>query len=146
MQYLITCCFMALDFVTGLVYAFSSKSFSSTKMREGLFHKTGLLLVMILGVLVETSEDFLDLGVTIPVAAAVCAYICLMEIGSIIENVCKIVPDLAPEKLTSYFAGLTLHDSTTSAESTVLATAGVTGGGREATVTETTAETTTDET
>ena len=104
--YAITFAFIVLDFLTGTVKAFATNTFSSTKMREGLFHKVGLILCMILGGLVDYAQGHMDLGVAIPVAAAICVYICLMEITSIIENVCKINPQLVPDKLAALFGGL----------------------------------------
>ena len=53
----------------------------------------------------------MDLGVAVPVAAAICAYICLMEITSIIENACKINPNLILEKLAAMFGGLKDKDA-----------------------------------
>lgn len=103
--YAIVFAFIVLDFVTGLVKAFYTHTFSSTKMREGLFHKAGLMLVVVLGVLVDYAQGYLDLGISVPVSAAVCTYIILMEIGSILENVCKIYPDLMPDKLAKLFGG-----------------------------------------
>ncbi|MCD7822049.1 MAG: phage holin family protein [Clostridiales bacterium] len=103
MAYLITCAFIALDFLTGLVQAVATGTFSSSIMRQGLFHKLGLLLCMALGVLVDYAQEFLDLGVAVPVAGAVCAYIVIMEIGSSLENICKINPGLMPDKLTALF-------------------------------------------
>ena len=109
--YAIAFAFIVLDFLTGLVKAFATSSFTSTKMREGLFHKVGLILCMILGGLVDFAQGHLELGVSVPVAAAICVYICLMEITSIIENVCKLNPQLVPDKLLSLFGGLkTEHD------------------------------------
>lgn len=104
--YAIAFAFIILDFVTGLIKAVATNSFTSTKMRQGLFHKVALLLCMILGCLVDHAQGYMDLGITVPVAAAVCVYICLMEITSIIENICKINPDILPDKLTSLFGGL----------------------------------------
>lgn len=72
-------------------------------MREGLYHKIGLLLVILLGVLVDYAQGWLELGMSVPVAGAVCAYIVIMEIGSSLENICKINPDLMPDKLTALF-------------------------------------------
>ncbi|MCD8147860.1 MAG: phage holin family protein [Clostridiales bacterium] len=106
MSYLITCAFIALDFITGLVQAIATKTFSSSIMREGLFHKVGLLLVILLGILIDYAQGYVDLGVTIPIAGAVCGYICVMEVGSSIENICKIDPDLMPDKLVALFGGL----------------------------------------
>ena len=104
--YFITFAFIVLDFATGLTKAFATKTFTSTKMREGLFHKVALILCMILGGLVDYAQGHMDLGVAVPVAAAICVYICIMEITSIIENVCKINPQLVPEKLAALFGGL----------------------------------------
>ena len=104
--YAISFSFIVLDFMTGLIKAVATNSFTSTKMREGLFHKVALLLCMILGFLVDHAQDYMDFGITVPVAAAVCVYICLMEITSIIENICKINPYIMPEKLASLFGGL----------------------------------------
>ena len=104
--YFITFAFIVLDFATGLTKAFATKTFTSTKMREGLFHKVGLILCMILGFLVDYAQGYVDLGLSVPVAAAVCVYICLMEVTSIIENICKINPDILPDKLAALFGGL----------------------------------------
>ena len=104
--YVIAFAFIVLDFITGLVKAFATNSFTSTKMREGLFHKVALILCMILGGLVDYAQGHMDLGVTVPVAAAICVYICIMEITSIIENICKINPDILPNKLSALFGGL----------------------------------------
>lgn len=104
--YFITFAFIVLDFATGITKAFATKTFTSTKMREGLFHKVGLILCMILGFLVDYAQGYVDLGLAVPVAAAVCVYICLMEITSIIENICKINPDIMPDKLAALFGGL----------------------------------------
>ena len=109
--YAIAFAFIVLDFLTGLIKAFATNSFTSTKMREGLFHKVALLLCMILGFLVDHAQGYIDLGITVPVAAAVCVYICLMEITSIIENVCKINPQIVPDKLVALFGGLKKNDN-----------------------------------
>ena len=99
MIYAITCAFIVLDFITGLVKAFSSGGFKSSVMRRGLFHKVGELLCVALGILIQYAEGYLDLGINLPVAAAICTYIVLMEIGSAIENIGAINPDLVPTKL-----------------------------------------------
>ena len=68
-------------------------------MRQGLFHKTGELLCIALGILIQYAESYLDLGINLPVAAAICTYIALMEIGSAIENIGAINPEMVPSKL-----------------------------------------------
>lgn len=106
MIYVLSGAFILLDLVTGLVKAFKEKDYSSTVMRQGLYHKSGSLLCILFGVLVDYSQAYLDLGVNIPVAISICAYICLMEVGSIIENVTAINPEIMPEKLKEYFQKL----------------------------------------
>ena len=107
MVYVVTGCFILLDLVTGLIKAFKEKSYTSTVMREGLFHKIGSLLIIAFGVLVDYAQTIVDIGVVIPVATSVCVYIILMEIGSIIENVATINPQILPDKIKSYFKKLT---------------------------------------
>ena len=107
MVYVVTGCFILLDLITGLVKAFKEKSYTSTLMREGLYHKVGSLLTIGFGCLVDYAQSLVDLGVTIPVASSVCVYIILMEIGSIIENVATINPEILPDKIKSYFTKLT---------------------------------------
>lgn len=106
MVYTLTGGFILLDLVTGITKGFMKKEFSSSVMREGLFHKLGSVLCIVFAILVDYAQGIIDLGVTIPVVPAVCSYIILMEIGSIIENICLINPEFMPDKLRSYFAKL----------------------------------------
>ena len=106
MIYIVTGGFIVLDMLTGLVKAFKEKSYTSTIMREGLFHKCGSVLAVVFGLLVDYAQTFVDLGVKIPVAFAFCTYIILMECGSIIENVGKINPEIIPAKIKPYFSKL----------------------------------------
>lgn len=106
MSYLITGAFMAMDIVSGLLKAFKEKSYTSSIMREGLYHKCGFILCILLGYMVEYAQVYFDLGVTIPVASAVCTYIILNECGSIIENIGAINPAIIPEKIKTYFGKL----------------------------------------
>ena len=106
MTYLLTGGFMVLDFGTGLVKAIKERNYNSSVMREGLLHKCGSILCVTLGILVEYANSYLGLGISVPIASAICTYISLMEIGSIIENIGKINPEIVPEKLREYFAKL----------------------------------------
>ena len=105
--YLVAAAFIAFDMLTGLVKAFKGKEYCSSVMREGLFHKLGSILCMTFATLVDYAQKFMDLGVTVPVAIAVCTYIVIMEIGSIIENVCAINPAILPDKIKVYFKKIT---------------------------------------
>ncbi len=106
MVYVVTMAFIMLDMITGLIKAFKEKNYTSSIMREGLFHKCGSIICIVLGALVDYAQRFIDLGVTVPVAISICIYISLMEIGSIIENVGKINPQIIPDKLKEYFQKL----------------------------------------
>ena len=101
--YIIVAIFIILDIITGLL---KKKEYTSTLMREGLYHKCGSVLCVIFGTLIDYTQKYLDIGVTVPVLKAICVYIILMEITSIIENICLLNPDIMPEKLTQYFKKL----------------------------------------
>lgn len=104
--FIVVGCFIMLDLLTGIVKAFREKAYSSTVMREGLYHKCGSILCVVFAVLVDYAQTVIDIGVTVPVTASLCAYIVVMEIGSIIENICAINPDIMPDKLKAFFAKL----------------------------------------
>ena len=105
--YIIVTVFIILDIITGLLKAFKQKEYNSTVMRQGLYHKCGSIICVIFGTLIDYTQKYLDIGVSIPVLKAICVYIILMEITSIIENICLLNPDIMPEKLTQYFKKLT---------------------------------------
>lgn len=106
MIYLLTAFFILFDMVSGVIKAMKKRKFTSSVMREGLFHKCGSILCVVFGFAVDKAQAYFDLGVTIPVAIAICTYIVIMEIGSIIENICEINPQILPEKLKKYFGKL----------------------------------------
>lgn len=56
-------------------------------------------MLVALAYLIDYAQKFVDLGFQVPVAAGVCVYIILMELGSIVENIGKINPDLLPDKV-----------------------------------------------
>lgn len=103
MLYALVFAFIVLDFCTGVIKALKQHVFTSSIMREGLFHKIASLSCIILAVLMDYAQAYIDLGIKVPITNAVCAYIILMEVGSIIENVGKINPKLIPSKLRAMF-------------------------------------------
>lgn len=103
---LITTIFIILDVATGIFKCLSTKSYDSSKMRQGLYHKLGSIFCIAFCMLCDFSQKYLDIGATIPLTKAVCAYICVMEIGSIIENICVLNPDILPDKIKQYFKKL----------------------------------------
>ena len=110
MLYIVTLCFIALDFLTGLIKAFCFKEFNSSVMRQGMYHKIGSIISVVLGVLVDFTTQYIDIGVDLKVTIPICAYIIIMEIGSIIENIGKINPDIVPEKLRECFYKLKIEN------------------------------------
>lgn len=99
--------FIALDFLTGLIYAVYKKKYSSRKMREGIIHKASLFLVYALAVAGDYAQSILNIGITIPLNGAVTVYLILMESGSILENICKINPALKSGRLKKIFSFIT---------------------------------------
>lgn len=95
--------FVVMDLATGVMQAVSNKTLDSSKMRAGLWHKCGFIMVVVLAALVEWSMQFVDLGFTLPLFIPVCVFIILTEIVSIFENVCKLSPELAKSKLAQLF-------------------------------------------
>lgn len=96
---MVVCVLMVLDFLSGTVSALIAHDWCTKVMREGLLHKCSLILCLVLGVVLNFAQRYMDLGITIPVYQSISVYIALMEAGSVIENVCKANPNLVPEKL-----------------------------------------------
>ena len=103
---IITLVFIVLDIITGVIKSFKEKNYTSSSMREGLFHKCGSILCILFGCLVDYTQKYVDIGVSIPITEIICIYIILMEIGSNIENICAINPDILPDKIKKYFKKL----------------------------------------
>lgn len=91
--------FMVFDIISGLLQAIANKTYASSKMRVGLWHKISFILIIALAFGLEFAQGFIDLGFTVPLVVPVCAYICMNEIGSIIENFALLNPKLVPAKL-----------------------------------------------
>lgn len=99
----ITLIFIIFDFLTGFMQAVANKEVSSEKLRKGLFHKCGFMLAVCLGLLCEWAMQFVNLGFDVPIATAVCVYIILTEIMSILENLGKMSPELANSTFMQIF-------------------------------------------
>ena len=85
-----------LDWVFGIINAIQHKEFSSTKMREGLYHKTAEMGLLLFGVMIDGALlGGVDFGYSAPVFTTICVYICAMEAGSLLEIFAKMNPNLA---------------------------------------------------
>lgn len=97
--------FILLDIVSGLVKAFASSGFDSSVMRQGAFHKLGEILAICLMAAADYYLPYVGITVGISFSAIGSAYFSVMEIGSIIENIGIINPELVGP-LTKIFAKL----------------------------------------
>lgn len=84
----------AIDIITGFCAACATASFVSRIMREGLWHKISEVLAMVLMYGCQILLPRIGIDLQIPYVQAVGAYLIVMEIGSCMENLCKINPDL----------------------------------------------------
>lgn len=98
--------FIGFDILSGWIKGLATNHFQTAIMRAGLFHKLGSLLAIALGVIIDLVQEYLDLGFAIHITAAICAYIILMEIVSVVENICEINPEIMPDRIISLL-GLT---------------------------------------
>lgn len=87
--------FICLDVVTGLLKAVYEKNLESECIRKGLIHKLGEIIAVVVAFLIEYSQTvILSINFDIPIVKGVCIYIILMEILSVLENICVINPQL----------------------------------------------------
>ncbi len=75
--------FMLFDVITGLIQAFINNNPDSKKMRVGLLHKIILILIILMSFILDYSFNLNC------ISKAVCLYIVVMEIISILENIQK---------------------------------------------------------
>lgn len=87
--------FIMADMIFGIINACVHHEFSSTKLREGLMHKMGELLLILVGVVMDGLVFAgIDLGISGPVLGVILASIIIMELGSLLEIAAKLNPDL----------------------------------------------------
>lgn len=72
---------MSADIVTGWIQATINGTWDSTKMRTGLFRKSGEMLVIILAWAISIA-----INIPVDIAAWIAIYICIMEVISVCEN------------------------------------------------------------
>lgn len=102
---------VVLDIGFGIAAAAQRNEVRSSKMREGLWHKTGELGVIAIGDVLDGcllgGVDFSLAGVQFaaPITDFLLLYLVLNEALSVFENVCRLNPDLAASPLAKV-----LHD------------------------------------
>lgn len=95
-----------MDIVCGTVAAMRNKELCSYIAREGMYNKIGeamFLLISIIANEILAIPPFDGLGISPDIAYLVAAYIAWMELVSIIENICKINPELPFAKILMMF-------------------------------------------
>lgn len=107
--YIIICplAFCVLDIVTGYVAAMRNGTLNSSVMRNGLWSKSAEVLAVLVSIFVQFGikiygASFLNVELDIPIITAICAYISLYELTSIVENIGKMNQAIG-EKLIELF-------------------------------------------
>lgn len=106
MAWAVFACFamMILDVISGFIGAIMEHNVNSTKMREGLFHKGALIMLIVIAWVCEVFVMHVpDIGLTVPLVIPACVLIFTMELVSILENVSVINPELKGTKLLELF-------------------------------------------
>ena len=104
--------FIVLDIVTGIAKAFATSGFDSSIMRQGFFHKLGEIFAVTLALVADIGLPEIGIPLDAKLSGLCCIYLVLMEIGSIVENIGAINPELVGP-LGKIFAKLKggTHDS-----------------------------------
>lgn len=94
---------IVMDYLTGLMKAIHAHDVSSEKMREGLWHKGGFVLVMVIAEIIEHAQLVLDIGYAVPIIVPAATWIIITETSSIIENIGALSPELANSPIMKLF-------------------------------------------
>ena len=101
--------FILLDFASGWMQAIKNGIFQSSVMREGIWHKAGELMLIVLGIACEYFLPWLGVEITVPIVKGICVYLCIMELASIVENIGAAFPELQ-KALSKFFGAYTDKD------------------------------------
>lgn len=95
-----------MDIVCGTVAAMRNRELRSSIAREGMYNKIGEAMFLLIGIIANkilAMPPFDGLGISPDIAYLVAAYIAWMELVSILENICKINPELPFAKILMMF-------------------------------------------
>jgi toxin secretion/phage lysis holin len=90
---------MLVDILTGFVNAWRNHDIQSSKLRDGIVHKFGEIIIIVLAIFLQFS-----IGMPKEVTMFASVYIIIMEVISILENVSKMgvqVPEWLTKRLKS---------------------------------------------
>lgn len=86
---------MVADIISGVLKAWHMHDMQSKALRNGLYHKAAFLGVIGLAQLTELAADKMpEIELNVPIVGAICAYIVLTELVSVLENLRDINPDI----------------------------------------------------
>ena len=86
--------FVIIDYITGVINAALKNSISSRKMREGLGHKATYIILLSVCYIIDAIQLNTELNLPTKLFPIVSCGILLIELTSIIENICEINPEL----------------------------------------------------
>lgn len=95
-----------MDIVCGTVAAMRNKELCSSVLLDGMYNKIGEAMFLLIGIIANEIlgiPPFDGLGISPDIAYLVAAYIAWMELVSILENICKINPELPFAKILMIF-------------------------------------------
>ena len=88
--YIVVAVFILFDIITGVIKALYKDGLNSTALRKGLFHKLSEIVTVAGCGLLDYGTHYIDFGFEVPILKPVATYICIMELVSIIENICEV--------------------------------------------------------
>lgn len=96
--------FMGFDILTGVTAAFYHHELNSRAAREGMYNKCGWSLLIIFSIFLAYITPTITLGeIYIPSIEAVCGVVYFIEFQSIIENICRLLPDDYARRVLAVF-------------------------------------------
>lgn len=86
---IVPCVMIAFDIITGFLNAWKNNDIDSSKLRTGLVHKAGEIIMLII-------PEYLEVSMNIPhyVPTLMSVYIIVMELISIVENLALMGVDI----------------------------------------------------
>lgn len=102
---IMACVMMLADIITGFTSAAVRHDISSTKMRDGIGHKTMILVLIAVAYVLGVGLGHVSgINAEIPSTEVVCWYVVVMEIASILENISKAWPEFSETSLFKYIS------------------------------------------
>lgn len=102
---IMACVMMLADIITGFTGAAVRHDISSTKMRDGIGHKTMILVLIAVAYVLGVGLGHVSgINAEIPSTEVVCWYVVVMEIASILENISKAWPEFSGTSLFKYIS------------------------------------------